>query len=342
MKRLLLVLFITTISACTPQEESALHVAISPYQDIAMLVNIEPLGLDEKYGLDVELQTMAWEDILPAIASHGTTIDIGFGSLTEFLTKERALNNGVSDPVVFIYPAYIYKGGGFAAMNESVPDLSQDIDTLTARKLLGLRIGAQKNSIYETMLFTLAKRVGISQDSLNIVDISLNDGLLALENGSLDVAAVGLTQRAEIEKQGGRIILTMESLGFADVTGFITTQSTLDERRQDVDTLLRMWFDSVDYVLSDIPAHSTASLEYLRTHAATQYTLESYSTALAQEFFPRNIQQVRNDILAPGSKYDFSRISKEIVAYLLDNNVVSETPMLPTPLPLEPGPTTSK
>lgn len=336
MKRLLLALCITILSACAPHEDRALHVAISPYQDIAMLVNIEPLGLDEKYGLDVELHTMAWEDILPAVASHGRTIDIGFGSLTEFLTKERALNKDASDPVVFIYPAYIYKGGGFAAMNESVPDLSQDIDTLTAKQLLGLRIGAQKNSVYEMMLFTLAKRVGFSQDSLNIVDISLNDGLLALENGSLDVAAVGLTQRAEIEKQGGRIILTMESLGFADVTGFITKQSTLDKRRQDIDTILRMWFDSVDYVLSDIPAHSTASLEYLRTHAATQYTLESYSSALAQEFFPRSIQQVRDDILAPGSKYDFSRISREIVAYLLENDVVAETPRLPTPLPLGP------
>ena len=66
--------------ATVATQTKSIRVAISPYQDIGMVVNLKPMGLEKKYGVDVELQTLAWEDIVPAMASHGTTFDLGYAS----------------------------------------------------------------------------------------------------------------------------------------------------------------------------------------------------------------------------------------------------------------------
>lgn len=75
-----------------------------------MMVNIHPLGLDKKYGTSVKIDTISWQDTLPTLASASGDVDIGFASLAEFLAKEENLNKGSSDPLLFIYPAYVFKG----------------------------------------------------------------------------------------------------------------------------------------------------------------------------------------------------------------------------------------
>jgi ABC-type nitrate/sulfonate/bicarbonate transport system substrate-binding protein len=311
-----------------------LTVAISPYQDIAMLVNAEPLGLTTKYGVRLNLITMAWEDILPAVASAGKTVDVGFGSLTEYLTKYSKLNEGNADPILFVQPLYVYNGGGFVALDPKIKPLDAAAlkDPQAVRNFLNYRIGAQKQSIYEMMIFTLAHRVNVPVSSLKVYDMPLNDGLLALQSGSLDVSAAGLTQVNEAEKRNGRMVLSMEDSGFADVTGFIVRKSTLDAKRAQIENLIRIWFDCVNYVMKDPQNNSTNSLAYLRKNAATQYTYEEYSNALSQEYFPRSLADLQTGLLAPGSKYDFVRLSGEITDYLIENKIITSPPPVPTPL----------
>src|SRR5690349_6822936 len=91
-------------------ESAKLTVAIAPYQDLAMLVVAPEKGFDDDAGLSLKLVTMAWEDILPAVASARDTVDVGFGSYVEYLTKHEKLNAGTSDPVMFVQALYVYKG----------------------------------------------------------------------------------------------------------------------------------------------------------------------------------------------------------------------------------------
>ena len=108
------------------EKKVPLSVGISPYQDIAMIVNIKNLDLEKKYNTKVELQTMNWEDIVPAVASAGKTVDIGFGSLVEYLTKSNNINKDSKDPLLFIYPAYIYNGGGFITFKNDIPIINSN------------------------------------------------------------------------------------------------------------------------------------------------------------------------------------------------------------------------
>lgn len=328
---ILSVFVLSTFSSC--KKEVKLKVAISPYQDIAMIVNKDNLKLEEKYKTDIDLITMNWEEILPAVSSAGETVDLGFGSLTEYLTKYENINKSTNDPVLFIYPAYIYKGGGFLSFNKNVPIITKDNVTNDSivRLFLSFKIGAQKNSIYEMILFSLAHRHKIPFKELEIYDTPMNDGFLAAQrnNHSIDITSAGLTQITEGYKYNGRLVLEMENVGFADITGFICKQSTLSNKRKQIEDFIKMWFECVDYVFKDIDTNSKFSLKYLDEKAATKYTLDQYKTALSQEYFPKTLVESENSIVLDSGLYSYKSISGDIIEYLFTNSIVKSKPPVP-------------
>lgn len=323
---LVIVLLLFAFS-CTNHDKK-IRIAISPYQDIAMIVNIKNLNLEKKYGTAVEFFTMNWEDILPSVASAGQTVDVGFGSLTEYLTQYSKLNKNTFDPVLFIYPAYIYKGGGFMTFNKDIPEINKDniSNDSIVRKFLSYKIGAQKNSIYEMIIYSLARRVNFPFKEINLYDIQLNDGFLAAQGNKpdIDITSVGLTQITEGMKHNGRLVLEIENAGFADITGFICKKSTYDNYKEDINNIIKMWYECTSFVLSDIKNNSVYSRDYLNKKAVTKYTLEQYQTAISQEYFPLSISEVESQIISDTGKFSYSRISNDIIDYLHDNNIVSE------------------
>lgn len=331
-----LVLGLLAIGGCQSNKSSSgsLTVAISPYQDIAMIVNADSLKLESKYALKLNLVTMSWEDILPAVASAGRTVDVGFGSLTEYLTKYGEFNKNASDSIMFIYPLYVFNAGAFVTFNDSVPSLNKETikDTTVVKQFLGYRIGAQRESIYEMMLYALAGRVGVNPKDLNLFDTPLNDGFLAASSHSLDISSAGLTQLTETLKLNGRVVLNMDALGFADITGFICKKSTLVTHDKEIRALIQIWFDCVSHVFADIDRNSHNSLEYLRTTASTDYTLEEYKKALSQEFFPKSLADSKEVFLRSNGVYSLRRISSEVNEYLLHVGKTQHPAPIPVPL----------
>jgi ABC-type nitrate/sulfonate/bicarbonate transport system substrate-binding protein len=316
-------------------EPPALTVAIAPYQDLAMLTVYKKLGLEAKYGTRIQILTLPWEEIQPSLASAGKTIDVGFGSLIEFLTKYQNVNTANSDPLVYVYPAYVFKGGGFVSFNKNVPDLDEapGFTEDRVRTFLSFKIGAGKNSMFDMMIFSLARRTGVPRSEIKLVDTTMADGLLAAEGGAIDAAAGGLTQRNEALEKGGRVVLTMEKLGFADLTGIICRQSTLDRRHKDIENLVKMWFDSVNYVYSDIDHNSAVPLDYLAKTASTKYTVASFKRALEAEYLPRSIADADRDMVAENGEFSIKRISGDISAYLVELGIAKVAP--PTPMPID-------
>jgi hypothetical protein len=287
--------------------------------------------MDATSASNIRLVTLPWEDILPSVASAGPTVDVGFGSLIEYLTKYPQLNKDQVDPVLFCYPAYVFKGGAFITNDPNVPELTTDNinDVHIIKRFLSYRIGAQKNSVYEMMLFSLAKKAGIKLKEVRITDTSLNDGILAVDGGSLDIASAGLTQRAESLRRGGRVVLSMEALGFADITGFICRKSLLDKRQADVRLVVTTWFKCVNYVYADMHKNSAAPLAYLKKHAATKYTFDEYKRALAEEYFPRTLEEAERELVASDGKFSVPRIAHEVSDYLVMVGIAKEKVPVP-------------
>jgi ABC-type nitrate/sulfonate/bicarbonate transport system substrate-binding protein len=304
--------------ASSDESNAPLRMAISPYQDTAFLVNVKKLGLEKKYGTKVELLTIAWEDILPAIASAGQSVDVGYASLTDYLTKCENLNSASDDPVLFIYPIWVFRGAGFVTFDPNVPTLDRQTveNRLLDKKFLSYKIGVAKNSMNQMVLFMLTQKAGTKFSDVSFTDISLNDGILATENGSLDIAAAGVTQRTEVEKRHGRVVLTMDTFGMGDIDGLACKASVYKKRKKDIEALIRMEFDCKKYVLSDLDHNSETILAYLKDHASTQYSLAEFKHALSFQYFPLSTQDVDKEILSNNGKYSIEKHVANVNAYL--------------------------
>jgi len=296
-----------------------------------MIVNIKSLGLEKQYGTDVDLVTLPWEQILPSVATLGRGLDLGFASYTEYLTQYSNLNAGNNDPVLFIFPLYVFKGGAFITFKTDVPALTAEsiTDRQLVSKVLDRKIGAQKKSAYEMMIFRLAQLNNIDPKTVQLIDTPLDQGFIAAEQGSLDLAEAGLTQITEAQRRGGRIVFTMDDLKFADFTGFILKKSVYDARQKDVKNLIRMWFDCVNYVYADLDANSKDSLTYLNSQASTRYTIEEYKRALSQEYLPRSLDEAKKQFVDDSGRFPFRTIRTTIFQYLIQEGVMKASPNIP-------------
>ncbi len=75
----------------------------------------------------------------------------------------------------------------------------------------------------------------------------------------------------------------MDDLGYADITGFVCKKSTFENHKEDIVSVIKIWFDSVRYVLSDIDTNSKNSLDYLNPNYAIEiknYTLSLQSSGI--------------------------------------------------------------
>lgn len=319
------------LSDIVQTEKTPLRVAIAPYQDMALLVNAKDLGLEKKYGTRLEFFTMPWEEIIPAVASAGKTADVGFASLADYMCKSERLNSQGDDPLLYIYPAYVFRGGAFMTFNPAVPIL--DAKTIknsdVVKRFLQCKIGVQKNSCCHMLLWMLAHNAGIKFSTVPVIDTTLNDGLLAAENSSLDAAAAGLTQRTEALKHNGHVAVDMDTANLVDITGFICKESVYKKRKKDIESLIKMWCDCANYVLSDLNYHSAASLSYLKSNASTQYTIDEFRRALSQEYFPGSITDAERDIISGKGKYSIGRIAMLCNQYLLDIGAIKMVRPIP-------------
>jgi ABC-type nitrate/sulfonate/bicarbonate transport system substrate-binding protein len=328
----IVVLVTVCLFSCENKDKKVLKLAISPYQDLAMIENIDQLKLNEKYKVDVKLVTLPWEEIISAIGSVGETVDVGFASYIEYITKSENLNKNTTDSILFIYPAYVFAGGGFTTFKNDFPVFTEATvkDTQLVKKFLSYRIGAQKNSMFDMALYQLANYAKVDIKQLKLTDVSMADGILGLQAGSLDFASAGLTQRNEVEKRGGKVALNFNTLGFADLTGFICKKSVYEKRRTEIEALIKMWFECVDYIMSDVDKHvGIATLPYLDKNASTKYTIESYKTAISQEVFPRSITEAHALILSDTAHFSGTKIYQAVSNYLFINKKVASPPVQP-------------
>ncbi len=313
-----------------PVEEggAVLKVGIAPYQDMAMLAAVKPMGIDKENGLDVQLVSMQWADLTPAVASAGETVDVAFASLIQFIAQEPALNKDSEDPLVFFYPAYVFRGGAFVSFNDDMPEVTKEnlTDSDVLKRFLSYRFAVQSTSSYEILLYDLARRADVEFSEVKRFDIDSSDGLLAAINGSVDAAAAGLTQKNEAIQQGGRVVLEMESLGQVDIAGFIARRSTIEQRRDDLVSFIRVWVQSIDFVMTDMETNSKYSLDYLRRQSSTDYTMEEYRSALSQEWLPRSIEEVESTVLATDGQYYYKKVEEPVATYYVENKLVSRRP----------------
>jgi ABC-type nitrate/sulfonate/bicarbonate transport system substrate-binding protein len=179
------------------------------------------------------------------------------------------------------------------------------------------------------LLYLLAHKGGIKPSDISFTDVGYVDGLLAVENGSLDLAGAGVTQRTETEKRHGRVVLTMDTFGVGDIDGFVCKESVYKKRKKDIEALVRIQLDCENYVLRDLDHHSATTLAYLRDHASTKYTIPEFKRALSHQYFPLSVEEINKEILSRDGKYSIEKSTALVNRYLIESGIAKT----PRPMP---------
>jgi NitT/TauT family transport system substrate-binding protein len=317
-------------------EGIVIRYGISPFQDTAMPKVSEGIGLFEKHGLAVELISVGWEDIVPSLASGGRTIDVAIGSINTFLPRAENINKVGGGDVRFFFPLYVFKGATLLMQKDSeMTSLThfnahypKDRNLAIKEAMLQLKgktIAVPKGTPYEQMLYAGLEIAGMDPErDVDIRNVKLADALLAFRNGDVDVIGAGVTQRTEATRDGAQVFLDMDSFGFAEIVGLMTTQKFADEHPEVLEKIIVVWFESVRYLFEDVEKNSRHVLDYLDATSSTKYSLEEYKKALSFQEFPRSIDEADKLLMAKDSKFFWRRTWDIVNDYLIKQGDIKE------------------
>jgi len=309
------IVFVLCMTAGCASQSQQIRYGISPYQDTAMPVVAQSMDLYRKNGLNVELVNVAWEDIIPSLASHGRTIDVGIGSINLLLPRAENINAQGGGDVIFYYPLYVFKGAALMVSKESgVRPLSEFLAKYpndrnraikeAVQQIVGMTVGVPQGTPYEEMLMYAFKTAGEDyRKEVKLTYVNLQDALPAFLGGHLQVSGAGVTQRTEAQRHGARVFMQMEDINFAEIIGLVTTQHYAAAHSSELDKLERIWFESVDYLMNDVDHRAAPVLSYLAKTASTKYSLDEYKQALGFQLFPRSEQEARQLFLDPAGRF---------------------------------------
>jgi ABC-type nitrate/sulfonate/bicarbonate transport system substrate-binding protein len=309
---------------------------ISPYQDLAMPKIAEGIDLYEKNGLNVELITVAWEDIIPSLASAGESIDVAIGSVNTLLPRARNINLEGGGDVVFYYPLWVFKGAslmmhgdsGMVGLPEMLEKHQGDRDRAvkeTMAQLRGKVIAVPKGTTFDQMLLAGLKIAGMDpKKDVDIRYVKLNDAVYGFLNGDVDIVGTGVTQRTEVLRHGAKVFLDMESFSFAEITGLVTTRHYAERHQDELRKLVQIWFVGVNYLFEDIEDHSAYLRTYLDKEASTKYSLEEYKSALQYQEFPRSVEEAEKLFLEQSGKFYWKRAWDIINDFLISTGDIDQ------------------
>ena len=308
---------------------STIKYGISPYQDTAIPVLSEKLGLFEQAGLHVQLVNVAWDDIIPSLASAGNTVDVAIGSMNTLIPQVENINVQGGSDVIFYAPLYVFKGIGFMARNDSgIQPLSvflekypHDRDRAIKEAMLqlkGKRIGLPPGTADEQMLYSALKTADMTTGDIDLRHVKFADALPAFLVGDLDVMATGVTQRTEADRRGHLLFMGGEQFGFVNIDGLMTTERFAKAHPKELQKIVDIWFTTANALLDNTDTNAQPIIEYLDHTASTHYSLDEYKSAIALQEFPRSREEAASLINNPEGKYYWKRIWNIMNDYLLN------------------------
>lgn len=280
----------------------ALRLSVPPFVDTAFTVVGLERGAFGPLGLRLQPVQTNWENQYEILSGGG--LDISMSTLDEFVNKSRNLN-AVGRPVVFILPAWQFRGLGFYSASGLRPFSAFSGPRAKAEfvaQLSGRRVVVPEGSVFEQALRSFLAGSGVRYEDLEIVNAPLDSALNSLSDSSVAMVAVGSQQRFEAERRGFSEAIAPEALGLDVLTGFVVPETIYRERREDVLDFVCGWYATARLVTSDPRGAYDITNRYLVSRGANSLTFQEYSALRAYDVVPTSVAEADALFLAPGGR----------------------------------------
>jgi len=308
-----------------------LTIGISPFQDTYLPIIGEEQGWFEEVGLDVELKSLAWNAITPALISGD--VDMAVNNTTGVVSIAN------SDPdIVYAYGWNPFTEGSALMIRDD--DSLKTIDELEAE--LGDREEARTAMIEslagKTIVTTLATdmgkqindalaSVGMDETDVEFVDMDPDAGLAAFLSGTGDAYLGGVPQRSRALDEGMQIGLSGPELAPPPINGIITKRGYVENNQDEILAFLNVMHRIVRYCDAETDACGTTVTDRLNEETAAGLTLDGFKEYWQNiELYAGNAAGAKEMIL------DESGVAYWKATWDSDNSYLVDTGAIPAPV----------
>lgn len=278
---------------------------LSPFQDTMLPLVAERKGWFEEADLDVEIKTLGWEAIMPAVASGA--VDVAINNTTGVISVANR------EPEVIYWYGWNPFTEGAALMGSKDGDL-KTVEELTKEgmsedeavrqaleQLRGKTIVTTLSSDMGKAVNSALESVGMTRDDVKIVDLNPDQGLAAFLAGRTgDAYLGGVPQRTKAVKEGFPVIASGPQLAPPPINGFVTTKSFAEANEDQMLSLMNVMFKTIQHCNDNTDDCANIIVGELNKTTGGGLTNADF-TAFWQkiENYAGNPQEVQEAILAP-------------------------------------------
>ncbi len=319
--------------AITPAAGLQVKYGVTPFQDSALPVVASVQGWYKRDGLDVTIVNLGWSDVPLALASK--SIDVAIYNVDSYMASSERLKKGGVD-VVFYAPLYVWNGAAIMIhgdrglrpagdLSKVSPDERRRAVTTAMEQLRGKRIGVTQGTTFEQTVRDALRVAGMNPNKdVNLVSARPEDNLAAFLSGDLDAFSAGLTERVQAKRHGGTELVIGPDVSMPAIDGLVVRKDFGDQHPKQMEKLVDLWFETIDYMKVDVAARSGIIRNYLKGKASVDYSPDEYAIAWTFQHFPESRQAAREDFLDSGSVYFWKPIWKANSDALLGQKKITE------------------
>lgn len=278
---------------------------ISPFQDTLLPLVAEKKGFFRDARIDVDLRTLGWEAIMPAVASGA--VDVAVNNTTGVISVANR-----EPSVVYWYgwnpftegAALIGKRGGDLRTVDQLVESGMDERQAVRASIEQLR----GKTIVTTLSSDMGKAVdaalqdaGMSRSDVRIVDLNPDQGLAAFLAGKTgDAYLGGVPQRTKAVKEGFPVIASGPQLAPPPINGFVTKSGFAETNEDDMLALLHAMFRTVRYCDANTQECGQIIVDELNRTTGGGLTPRDFTDLWQRvENFEGNAARVQRSILDP-------------------------------------------
>lgn len=269
-----------TDQASAETELTHLTVGISPFQDTYLPIIGQEKGWFAEVGLDVELTSLAWNAITPAIISGD--VDLAINNTTGVVSVANA------DPdVVYAYgwnpftegsALMIRPDGGLQSIDALEAELGDHAEARTAmiESLAGKTIVTTLSTDMGKQINDALTSIGMSEDAVTFVDMDPDAGLAAFLSGTGDAYLGGVPQRAKALEEGMEIGLAGPDLAAPPINGVLAKRDFVENNTDTLLAFINVMHRIVRYCDAETDACGTTITDRLNEETAAGLTLDGF------------------------------------------------------------------
>ncbi|MFC8501289.1 ABC transporter substrate-binding protein [Pedococcus sp. NPDC057267] len=281
-----------------------IRLGISPFQDTMLPIVAEQKGWFKAEGINVQLKSLAWDAIMPAVASGG--VDAAINNTTGVVSVANK-----SPEIVYWYAWNPFtqgsalmgrKGAGLKTMDElkasgSSPD---DARKQAFEQLKGRTIVTTMSTDMGKQVVAALKSVGLSEKDVKIVDMDPDQGLAAFLSGTGDAYLGGIPQRVRATAEGMSVIASGPDLAPPPINGLVTTTGYANKNEDNMLKLVHVMHKTIRYCDANTADCGKIITDKLNKDTGANLTVQGFEDFWQKfELYAGNAKGVKDMILSP-------------------------------------------